>query len=447
MPSLRGRGPARTSEVNVTLDFPRETAQVFIHLNEADTQAVAGSLRRGESVTAVLVLLRRVYVAALRSMLSGNARRHVKLIHEAENESALGAIGEAVLAKLADKLIDWVGYRAVGVLHAARAGVHGGRRQPRRRRHDHSGGAARCFAEGAAPGVEGRCRRRRSGTGTGVAHPGRCLAHHRRGVPVVMDEATALRFQLTSEIAHWRTAVAGLTDVENFASAQAWRAVEAYLGLAIRRHLSELVRSVVAELDAVEADLRATRTLADVTRVRGRLHRFRRRYLQAETVLEFYGHAIRSRTTTRLGELLCACDVLARQSMMAPLRLLGVCAPPVLVYLDRGFGASILRANLRLWDGGGLSPAAAIKLTRFNLFRPTSMLHEAGHQVAHLTGWNEELPVALRRGVPDAAVAELWAGWATELGPDFLAFAHAGYGAVAALHDVVAGEATQVFAW
>lgn len=74
------------------------------------------------------------------------------------------------------------------------------------------------------------------------------------------------------------------------------------------------------------------------------------------------------------------------------------------------------------------------------------MLHEAGHQVAHLTGWNTELPAALRRGVPDAAVAELWAGWATELGPDLLAFAHSGYGAVAALHDVVAGENVQVFA-
>jgi hypothetical protein len=261
-----------------------------------------------------------------------------------------------------------------------------------------------------------------------------------------MDEPTALRFQLTSEIAHWRTATAGLTDVENFASPQAWRAVEAYLGLAIRRHCLELVRSVAAELDAVEADLRAARTPADVARTRGRLHRFRRRYLQAETILEFYGHAIRSRTTTRLGELLCACDVLARQSMITPLRPLGITVPPVLVYLDRGLGASILRANLRLWDGGALSPAAAIKLTRFNLFRPTSMLHEAGHQVAHLTGWNDELPAALRRGVPDAAVGELWAGWATELGPDLLAFAHAGYGAVAALHDVVAGEATQVFA-
>jgi hypothetical protein len=261
-----------------------------------------------------------------------------------------------------------------------------------------------------------------------------------------MHEDVALRMQLISEIAHWRSAVVGLTDLENFASHDAWQAVDAYLGGAIRRHLQEMVSTVGLELDAVEADVRAARTLADLSRVRSRLHRFRGRYLQAETVLEFYGHAIRSRTTTRLGELLRACDLLSRQSMAAPLAPLRITPPPVLVYLDRGLGASILRAGLRYWDGGSLSPSAAIKVTRFNLFRQTSMLHEAGHQIAHLTGWNDELRAALRRGVRDAAVAELWGGWATELGPDLIAFAHLGFGAVAALHDVLAGDAARVFA-
>jgi hypothetical protein len=260
-----------------------------------------------------------------------------------------------------------------------------------------------------------------------------------------MDEADALRFELTGEGAHWRTATVGLADAENFAAAQAWRALEGYLGIALRRHLDELVRGVTLELDAVDADIRSARTMADLRRVRGRLQRFRRRYVQAETVLEFYGHAVRSRTTTRLAELLRACDVLATRSMDKPLRPLGIAPPPVLVYIDRGLGASILRAGLRLWDGGSPSPAAAVKLTRFNLLRPTSMLHEAGHQVAHLTGWNGELTEALRTGIPDTLVGQLWAGWATELGPDLLAFANAGYGAVAALHDVVGGETAQVF--
>ncbi|MEU2042483.1 hypothetical protein [Nocardia niwae] len=261
----------------------------------------------------------------------------------------------------------------------------------------------------------------------------------------MIDETAALRFELSGEAAHWQTATVGLADLDNFAAPDAWRALETYLGLAVRRHLSELVTSARLELDAMQADIRAALTLTDLRRCQQRVHRFRRRYLQAETVLTFYGNAVRSRTTARLGELLRACDYLAVESMRVPLRPMRVTPPPALVYLDSGLGASILRAGWRAWDGSSPSPAAAIKLTRFNLLRPTSMLHEAGHQVAHLTGWNDELTTVLRRGIPDSLVADVWAGWATELGPDLLAFAHAGYGAVAALHDVV-NDARQVFA-
>jgi hypothetical protein len=107
----------RSSEANLTLDFPHELAKVFIYLSEADAQAVAASVRRGESVTPVLVLLRKIYVAALRSMLSGHARRHVKVVHEVATEAeaeggVLGAIGERVLNRIVDKVVTWVG-RAV----------------------------------------------------------------------------------------------------------------------------------------------------------------------------------------------------------------------------------------------------------------------------------------------------------------------------------------------
>jgi hypothetical protein len=261
----------------------------------------------------------------------------------------------------------------------------------------------------------------------------------------VISEADALRFQLRSQAAHWRTATVGLAALDNFAAPEAWRALESYLGLAIRRHLQEAVTAVQLELDAIEADLRAARMEQELERTQRRMNAFRHRYLQVETVLEFYGHAVRSRTTPRLAELLRACDLLAAQSMDAALHPLGVQAPPVLVYVDRGLGASILRAGLRLWDGGSLSPAAAVKITRFNLYRPTSMLHEAGHQVAHLTGWNAELAAMLRNAIPDEMVARAWEGWATELGPDLIAFAHSGYGSVAALADVLMGDSSQVF--
>ena len=49
------------------------------------------------------------------------------------------------------------------------------------------------------------------------------------------------------------------------------------------------------------------------------------------------------------------CDVLARLSMERVLVPLKREVPPVLTYVDKGLGASILRAGLRLWDGGSLS--------------------------------------------------------------------------------------------
>jgi hypothetical protein len=47
-------------------------------------------------------------------VLSGNASRHVKIIHEVASEEqfvggALSAIGAKILEKLADKVIEWVG--------------------------------------------------------------------------------------------------------------------------------------------------------------------------------------------------------------------------------------------------------------------------------------------------------------------------------------------------
>ncbi len=81
------------------------------------------------------------------------------------------------------------------------------------------------------------------------------------------------------------------------------------------------------------------------------------------------------------------------------LQPLGPPVPPVLTYVDRALGASILRSGLRLWDGRSISVAAAIKVTRNNLggARPTAILHEAGHQAAFTLGWNDELAGAFRR--------------------------------------------------
>jgi hypothetical protein len=256
------------------------------------------------------------------------------------------------------------------------------------------------------------------------------------------EELDARRLQVARQVYHWRAVATGLCELETFASAEAWRSLERYLGVALRSHLAGAAQDLVRRTEALVAQLRAATTLEDLERLRKDVIRFRRRYLQVETALAFHGEAIESRRTPRLAAILRACDVMAVASMEPVLCALRRDVPPVLTYVDKGMGASILRAGLRLWDGGSVSPAAAIKIARQNISRPTALVHESGHMVAHLIGWNEELARLLRRELHSApaGAADAWSGWASEVAADTYAFAWTGYGAVAALHDVVSGE-------
>jgi hypothetical protein len=117
----------------------------------------------------------------------------------------------------------------------------------------------------------------------------------------------------------------------------------------------------------------------------------------------------------------------------------------VLTYIGDGLGASIIRAGIRLWAPGTVNPVAAIKIVRHNLYRPTSLFHETGHQVAHLTGWNDALATGLGQVMADdPQLRSMWQPWASEIAADVYAFVLTGYASVVALYDVVADERTIV---
>lgn len=262
-----------------------------------------------------------------------------------------------------------------------------------------------------------------------------------------MTEAfNAARAQLARQVSHWVTAAARLSP-DDLASAEAWSRLESYLGLSVRKHLEGVIARLCAEADILTVTLRTAESVTALRELQRRLLTFRRKFSRAETTLDFYADAINTRTSPHMAGLLRACDILAHRSMSALLDQLGHTTPVTLTYVDKGLGASILKAGLRLWDGGAENPAAAIKIVRHNLLRPTALIHEAGHQIAHITDWNRELAETLDRGLSDApdGVAEAWSGWASEIAADAFAFVHTGYASVAALHDVLAGEAGFVF--
>lgn len=256
----------------------------------------------------------------------------------------------------------------------------------------------------------------------------------------------AIRTQLQRQVAHWAAAAARL-ELDDLASPEAWKRLEQYLGVALRNHLGAVITRLRQEASVLVAMERAATSATAMAELRRRLLAFRRQYSRAEYTLDYFADAINTRTSPRMAALLRACDILAHRSMALLLDPLGKETPPVITYVDRGLGASILKAGLRLWDGGDASPVAAIKVTRHNLLRPTALIHEAGHQVAHITSWNQELATILGSTLSGAPgdIAATWSSWSSEIAADAFAFVHTGYASVAALHDVIAGDADAVF--
>ena len=149
--------------------------------------------------------------------------------------------------------------------------------------------------------------------------------------------------QTEAELAHWQLAVEALADLDTVAAPEAWAALEDYLQRRVRDRLSEVVAVLVAEGRGLRRLLASGGEPGEVRRA---VLRLRTRYLQVETILDFYGHAVNSRTSPTLRALLRGYDALAGDSMAAILTRLGIDPPPALVYLDRGLGAAILRAGV-----------------------------------------------------------------------------------------------------
>jgi hypothetical protein len=253
---------------------------------------------------------------------------------------------------------------------------------------------------------------------------------------------------LERQVAHWLAAARTFRDAEEFAALEAWRAVERDIGAPLRRQMHALVEDLIAVGETAQALIRAART--DPSRVRAAataVQRFRRRYGQVDTTLDFLGDAVNSRTSPKLRAALANLDQLALASMAPVLERAGKPVPRALVYQDKGTGASILRAGVRLWVPGAVMPVAAIKIVRHNLYRPTSLFHETGHQVAHLTGWTPALRQCLAQALADdPELRAMWTPWASEIAADVYAFLHTGYASVAALYDVV-GDAEAILRW
>jgi hypothetical protein len=125
--------------------------------------------------------------------------------------------------------------------------------------------------------------------------------------------------------------------------------------------------------------------------------------------------------------------------------------PPLLCYLDRGFGAAIRRARTRL-PGGKLNPVAVIRIPRERMVGSgiaSSLVHEAGHQGAALLGLVDSLRFTLaglaRGDGADGLAWTLWGRWISEIVADFWSVARLGMASVLGMMAVVSLPRAFVF--
>jgi hypothetical protein len=130
-----------------------------------------------------------------------------------------------------------------------------------------------------------------------------------------------------------RGAVARLDDI---ASAEAWKQMEQYLGVALRGHLRGVAERAMRRGELLRAALLAAESERELVAVRRELIAFRRHYLRAETTVDFFADAINTRTNPMQGALLRALDTLAHRSMAGILEPLGYEPPVALTYIDKG---------------------------------------------------------------------------------------------------------------
>jgi hypothetical protein len=258
----------------------------------------------------------------------------------------------------------------------------------------------------------------------------------------------SIQSSLLRQVNHWLLAASRLYALDHLASGNAWQGIDHNIAVLLRKSLQQSVNNVIVLGNTLKKQAETSGDPQSLRSIKRGLMQLRERYLKTEETIHFYTIAINSRTTPSIAALLRACDILCKKSMQELLQPLGQEVPAVLTYIDKGVGASILKAGLRLWDGN-ISSVAAIKITQHNLFRPTAIIHETGHQVAHILSWNGELAATLHNGLSkhEKVVGAAFAGWASEMAADAFAFVHTGFASVAALHDVVSGSPAAVFAY
>ncbi len=211
----------------------------------------------------------------------------------------------------------------------------------------------------------------------------------------------------------------------------------------VRRRLRHMVHQFMRWLRGPEGHL------ASAEEAQRRFTLLRLRFNALLTPFDIFADVITQRSQHDIGVWIAGLDDVAADALKLPGDYYH--APPVICYLDRGYGAAIRRARTRL-PGGDQSPVAIIRVPRERMIGSgiaSSLVHEVGHQGAALLDLVNSLRPVLRGlqrgGGIEQTVWTLWERWISEIVADLWSVAKVGIGSTMGLLAVVSLPRAFVF--
>lgn len=211
-----------------------------------------------------------------------------------------------------------------------------------------------------------------------------------------------------------------------------WNAIETLL-FTINKDLSYKLKSALPL-----RDLNDQRVVKEIS---NRIAETEMRLDRAIKIFDTYLDLITQRQAIFLGTMLGGCDVFATSAMKQKHPILQASEPPI-VYLERGYGAAILKKSMNFY--GYKNPCSLIQIPYSMLatsYMAASVAHEAGHAVMQDIKQEVEFPKMISNTLEEAGapnhIRDLFILWNRELFADLWAFFCCGT-AQAGIRDLLA---------
>lgn len=161
---------------------------------------------------------------------------------------------------------------------------------------------------------------------------------------------------------------------------------------------------------------------------------------------DIFADVISQRGEHENGVLLSGLDEAARDAMCLPGSACRI--PPIMCYIEKGFGAAIRRVQTRL-PGGDRNPATIIRIPRERMVSgcvASSLVHEVGHQGSAFLDLVSPLRRALEGKIQtDTDVMRFFHLWIPEILSDLWSVSKIGIGSTLGLISVISLPARLVF--